>query len=372
MFWQNIFHKNEESETAYIKGFEVACTQKGGQFFGPTELEEKAIEKLALAIEVWDLEIPKNRNNIAALIEGFSVTASPNFDTKKRPDPDYQHLTKQFSSFIHETHDIKDFSWPAQVDTFAHRNNKSWSEALVNLIELFVNKGFYKHSYPHPQTIYGIHMASGSRVLPIVRKANLKHHNKSEITVNGQTISIGAVLKLGDLIGEDYRRTVHHDVKITDPSWDLYNASKKDYQYVKLFYANRQNDRTEVSIFEAARRLCNGIRSKVRFIAKTKESLFVYTDCFEIDIRSALANGEVVLTNDEMDEMQEQTLRYHFKEPLENYFKGLMTYDEVIHRFYWDRINSEHTPDPLPSVKWQLTFSGWYKVKRDGKSGQIR
>ncbi len=373
MFWQNTFTKDEESKIAYIKGFETACKKRDNEYYGPIELEKKHLQNLFQALETWDLNIVKSRNNVAALIEGFSVTCSPNFDTKKSPDSDYRHLTKLFSDFIYFEYKIRDYSWPAQIDTYAYRNDCNWDEALDTLFHNFFDK--WSKQKADFQTTIELQDDESLKFRPTTKKINLRNQSLSEISINDHRIRTGSVLKLGDLIGEDFKRTVHYDITVRDPSWDLYEASEKDFRHVRLCSTKSEDAKAkelEIYVLDRARRICSGISSKVRLITETDGNIIVYTDCFEIDIKRALAESEIMILQNHMSKEEQDTLKYYWVEPLENYSNGLIIHSELIRWIYDERINSRHPPAALPWVRWQLTFSGWHKVKRDGKRGRIR
>ncbi|GEM_PF-206738 len=301
--------------------------------------------------------LPRTREVFAAFLEAFDAVKSPNYDEWKYPEPDYVSITKRFSRFMSQNYQIRHVNWHSQVDTYAYRTNQNWYDAFSELFRAFTE--VFPHGLeeeePDDEELLNLTLRGD---FPQPYEISPELNSQEILHVDGVTIRVGTILRLSDLIGNDYKKTVHYDLYIRDPDWSLYEASESDFKFVKLCsLANSSKSETTKSYtFERLRRVCSGYASEVRYIGFRENRSFVYTDHLEIEIESALEAKEVMVDDhiNEIDKKTSQILQYQFRHSLrgDDYYPYL----EKLDRLYREIINDGH----LEWSNYQSGFGGWY------------
>ncbi len=368
--WDNTIPKDKNTIAALTDGSKAAQTIK------KTDLERVNKADLKNILEhinnQWNTSIPQNKHTIVAFIKGFDITLSPNFDLKKEHDFSYNNITKLFSIFIYREYQIHHLTWYSQVETYAYRNRVDWISAFKELYERFYNT-FLPQDYENETYTEGSLYSLDQKIHFESERISIVPEFIDSITISNQKISQGTILQLGDLIGTDYKKTVHFELEVKDPSWDLYEASEKDFQHVKLCHIHQNDDseadkkgKLECRTFHRVRRICSGFTTEVKYIVKRNSNYYVYTDNFEIEITSALEKQEVkiVYEREDIDSKRDEYFEMVFHDSVEAYEMGCLTNKEFFGPIYGGLINSEFNTPLLNWVNYKRTLGGWLKVER--------
>lgn len=312
--------------------------------------------------ELWNRNLPQNQGTITAYLEGFDDARSPNLDTKKA-SVSYETITDLFSTYIYRKHDIRHISWSKQIETFAYRNKLSWMEAFLDLFASFTDE-FPTDTQDDQYTPSLVYNSPPDSNKLEWQEYDLSKNRLSEIQVGNQTLKTGNLLQLADLVGEDYKQTIHYNFQILDPSWDLYEASDKDFKYVRLCHLrNNLEDKIDSEtkadiVINRARRILSSFTSEICFFTNREEKYFAYTDHFEIEIEPALAQKEVLLVNQRrsIDSDWDRHFLWSFHHNLGSYAIGFLSPEELFSSIYWDLINSFNY---LEWANFCSTFGGW-------------
>lgn len=336
----------------------------------PTNITKEDLESILSRMGspgFWVRSIPQNRETITAYFEGFDDAKSPKPTEDNGYNFYYQTCLNLFSTYIYRKYGIRHISWQRQVDTFAYRNTMNWEDAFYNLFYEFT-QNFPKDTidnYYNPKLIYSSPEEKRQSKYEVISP---DFNSLNSLTIDGIKIEVGTILKLVDKIGEDYKKTIHHDIDIKEPSWELYEPSNKDYNFVRFchikeFYKNRFDFETlESVVLNRVRRICSGFTSEVKLINKKNSKYFVYTKDFEIEIQLALDGQEVEVVTERgnKDEKWDNYFINRFHESVVYYQKGLSILDKTFKNFYWELINSPHY---IEWVNYYWTFGGWIRKK---------
>ncbi len=309
------------------------------------------LNNLRFRIDYWSNSIPKNKYTIAAYIEGFEMAKSP-----KKYDDSYKYFSEYFEEFIFRKYHIKHFTWYEQIETYAYRNKKDWVLAFTKLFNQFI-KEFPENT--NPNRFYISSAIYNSKIEIKITDFNVNFLDT--IKIGKQIIKNGTLLKLSNLIQEDYKESYHYDIELKDPSWDLYETSEKDFSFVKLCYIGNFEKENKLSkiTFGRARRICSDSILEVKKIVEKNGKYYIYTDNFEIEIESALKNKEIkfVHEKDPLGVKIDNHFKMTLKEIAVNYCVGVVG-ESAINSLYSDLMCK------LDWVNYRYTYGGWMKISR--------
>jgi hypothetical protein len=325
-----------------------------------TKIRKKDLDNILFQMyHFWSRSTPQNQYTISTYLEGFDAAKSPNFDIKKSHDSTYRTCISLFSTFIYQKYQIKHINWQRQIDTYAYKHNLGWNEAFFKLFGQFARD--------FPKNIEDIDDECKMAASPYLEYEviNPTLNQLDSIVINNLKIIKGTILQLTDRIGEDYKQTIHYDISVKEPSWDLYDASDKDYQFVRLCHIKDHFKRkfdfeiADSVVINRLRRICSGFTSEVRYICEKAGKYFVYTDHFEIELQRAFDNKEIeiVQTRRQIDEVWDEYFINHFHNAIRIYAFGMITANDLFDEIYQHLINTKC----LDWVNYYFTFSGWLR-----------
>ncbi len=362
MLWNNSIPKNENTKKAFVTGVEIAFQEK-------ENIDLKRVQKSNIITlfehiqNYWNTAIPKNQATIVAFINGFDIALSPNFNSKKKRDQNYVYITSLFATFLYHNFNIRHLYWHAQIDTYAFRTNQDWNTAFSLLFQQFC-KSFTLKDCEHAITKTGftfIHKTNKNKVDQNFEEYILE---KDQTTIiNDNKIEVGTILQLNDLIKEDYKRTVHFNIKVRDPIWDIYEASENDFEFVKISCVNDEiSPKYNCITLGRVRRICSGLKSVVKYIGTKNGKTYLHTNLFVIEAKKAFENNEVKIVDsyNEIDHKKEIHLGEILYSKFQDLNMGMISITHILDNFYGDLQGSQIY---LPWINYRQTFSGWQHIK---------
>ena len=110
----------------------------------------------------------------------------------------------------------------------------------------------------------------------------------------GQSLRRGTIVRLGDRVGEKYRRTKFYDPQLRNPSWSLFYPAVEGFPFTQFFHQQATDDLGPVRL-GACFPIFSGLCLPIEDIRERDGSVYVYTPLFEIAWEAACGVGEVEL-----------------------------------------------------------------------------
>ena len=177
---------------------------------------------------------------------------------------------------------------------------------------------------------------------------------KEQLQFKGQTIKLNQVVELGDLVGEDIKKTLHWDRDLEDPI-DIYGHSSQDFH--GLFYGQFRTEGTEMILFQRLHRLFSKSKFKVSGIIAQGESAFLVLDgLIFVDLEVALKFEEIIFLDSNADYQsneKDKEILEHAIQLFENRFVGLVSDKDISPILKFDfkgYINYDQTKWPINHI----------------------
>ncbi|NME69165.1 hypothetical protein [Flammeovirga aprica] len=368
-FWSVYLPKNDQTIEAFRNGVKIGFQNKDKNNLVRVEKRD-LIPLFEYINNHWNTTLLKSKIVTVAFLKGYDLALRPSLDSSIE---EYADIRTLFATYIYKQYKIRHFSWESSIDTYAYRNGLDW----INSFKILFNE-FIDSFVPFKDEImltrnrleYDI-IAPESEFEIDYNQYDLPKEKFTSIVVEGHKIKEGTILELGDLLGEDYKRTVHYNIQVTDPLWDIYEKSEKDFQYVKLCHIEESHEILQCMTFDRLRRVCSGFRSIVKHIRKRNGEYYVYTNDYEIAIANAFRIGEVKVVSEynQIDIKRNDFINDYFQKNAKEYCYFL---EESLDQFYSTMINGDGGYFKFEWVNYSSYFVGWKEHKTKAIKSYIK
>lgn len=264
----------------------------------------------------------------------------------------YNEVISYIQLYLHKEYriDHRFNYWQGQIEHYAYIKELSWTRAFDFLLREMIENSYEMDA-----------MDEESSELVNIHWSRL-HFTESVLLKNGDKFEIGEVIKLNDLIGNDYARTKFFNAALEAPSWELFYSSEKDYGHVQQCFMSSENEPTY--IIGNAWRLLSGVEAEIEAIALEDGKSIAYCYGLRIELESALLAGEIRKVDITSLDSSLHFLQY-LNEDLSNKVIGLVddSFEAVMGQSFFNNLHIRS----FPWHRFDRNIRGkWYERKRSG------
>jgi|GEM_PF-4745102 len=278
-------------------------------------LRRDDLELVKGGFDYWDNNLPINRDAIISFIKGIELMLKNNEQLVELQEP--YTISSLMCSYLWNKYNIKHLNLDRSIQNLAVIQKKDWVEVFIQVFDDFQKEinwdlGFAKIVR---DSIFN------TQVVGQIEEGRELDEYKCQ---DGERIYKGARVQLGNLMKDDYKKTLFFDVDLECPEWDILIPSQRSFQVAKFLHEN--------TLFGNVVAAYSLMTSEVSKIYEVNDRVFIQCKHFQLDIEEAircseLLTGQNIVVN-ENQEWQELNMN-KFHEKAENYIMGMISDEEL-------------------------------------------